>query len=141
MTGVQPCALPIWVGPLDEGLLFSDTLHELWLGSHPTVVLAGSHSASGRLSQDGVLGLPRAVLAAGARSVVACLWDAVDDATEALLTAFHAALAADPTTSQAQALRAACLAVRAADDGKWAHPLFWAGFTLTGAGAVAFTPP
>lgn len=116
--------------PLDEGLLFMDTVSETFLRTHPTVVLTGSHGASGDLSHDYVLGMPRAFLASGARSVLACMWDAVDEPSSALVAKFYATLRASPETSQAEALRAAMLAVRKARS--WEPPLFWAGYTLLG---------
>ena len=119
--------------PLDEGLLFMDAVSETWLRAHPTVVLSGSHSAGGDLSHDGVLGLPRAFLAAGARSVVASMWDAADEPAAALMAKFYSVLRASPETTQAEALRAAMRAVRR--NPKWRHPLFWAGYTLTGVSA------
>ena len=88
--------------PLDEGLLFMDTVSETYLRTHPTVVLTGSHGASGDLSHDAVLGMPRAFLASGARSVLACMWDAVDEPSSALVAKFYATLRASPETSQAQ---------------------------------------
>jgi len=107
-----------------------DTVSETFLRTHPTVVLTGSHGASGDLSHDAVLGMPRAFLGAGARSVLACMWDAVDEPSSALVAKFYATLRASPETSQAEALRAAMLAVRKARC--WESPLFWAGYTLLG---------
>ena len=105
-------------------------MSETYLGTHPTVVLTGSHGASGDLSNDAVLGMPRAFLVAGAPSVLACMWDAVDEPSSALVAKFYATLRASPTTSHAEALRTAMLAVRKAR--RWEAPLFWAGFTLLG---------
>jgi len=107
-----------------------DRVKSLWLRTHPDVVLGGSYGGTGALSQDGVLGLPRAFLAAGARSVLATLWDAVDEPTAELLKRYHANKAKG--ASGAQALREAVLALREADNAKWRHPLYWAGFVLTG---------
>jgi len=114
----------------DERLLDAAQVHALWLGSHPSVVLGGSHGGAGALSQDGVVGLPRAFLAAGAHSVLATLWDAIDEPTTSLLYHFHAQCA---NQVEAEALRAAVLLLREEEEGKWSHPLYWAGFVLTGA--------
>ena len=80
-----------------------------------------------------LLGLPRAFLAAGARSVLACMWDAADEPATALMAKFYSVLRSAPETTQAEALRAAMRAVR--KNAKWRHPLFWAGYTLTGVSA------
>ena len=77
--------------------------------------------------------MPRAFLAAGARSVLGCMWDAVDEPATAMMAKFYNVLRSAPETTQAEALRAAMLAVRKND--KWAHPLFWAGYALTGVSA------
>lgn len=91
-TGAGPDAPQMT--PVDEGLLFMDTVSETYLRSHPTVVLSGSHAASGDLSHDAVLGMPRAFLAAGARSVLASMWDAVDEPASALVAKFYSVLQA-----------------------------------------------
>ena len=46
--------------------------------------------------------------------------------------AFYAALRDRPDLPQAEALRSAMQQVREAEGGRWRHPLYWAGFTLTG---------
>lgn len=116
----------------DEAMLLNDQLHLIWLGAHPTVVLSGSRCGYGEVSEDWLLGLPRTFLIAGARSVVSCLWDADDEATKALMGCFYSQLSAHPRMTQAEALRLAMVEVRGRGEGEWAHPLFWAGFTLTG---------
>ena len=121
------------LGPIADGLLMIESLSQLPLHGHPTVVLAGSHSGAGHVSHDSVNGLPRLFLCAGARSVLSCAWDAADEATSHLMRAFHKALAADPTLSQAEALRQAINSTRKAEAGRWAHPAYWASFTLIGA--------
>jgi len=118
--------------PKEDAMLLNDQLHLLWLEAHPTVVLSGSRCAYGEVSDDWVLGLPRTFLISGARSVVSSLWDAHDEATCALMTAFYAALRDTPELPQAEALRVAMQRVRDEEGGRWRHPLFWAGFTLTG---------
>lgn len=120
-------------GPLADGLLMMDTLTELPLHGHPTITLSGSHAAAGHVSNDWVIGLPRAFLVGGARSVLASSWDVADEPACLLVSAFYNALADEPTMPQADALRAATLMLRAADGGRWAHPAFWAGFAITGA--------
>lgn len=118
-----------------EGLLVNDDLHLTWLPAHPTVVLSGNSCAYGDLSDDWVLGLPRTFLISGARSVVSALWEADDEASASLMTAWYSVLRESPETTQAEALRAAMKTVREEEGGKWRHPYFWAGYTLMGAAA------
>lgn len=76
---------------------------------------------------DEILGLLRALLYAGARSVVASLWPVQDTATAALMERFYGALAAGQP--KALALRNAQLDLR--NEG-FGHPYFWAPFFLVG---------
>jgi CHAT domain-containing protein len=76
----------------------SDTLfaHEL-AGEHlddlPLVVLAACGTGIGAsVRGEGVLSLARPFIAAGARTVIASLWDVSDRDTQVLFRSFHAAL-------------------------------------------------
>ena len=122
------------LGPIANGLLSSDDLASLSLRGYPAAVLTGSHAAGGSTSQDGLIGLRRALLAVGARSVVGCGWDTADEPAAIFAAAFHKC--ARGGGSQADAVRAGAHAVREADGGKWAHPAFWAGWSVMGAGAL-----
>lgn len=74
---------------------------------------------------DGVVGLHRAFLTAGARSVVSSLWRVSDLSSGVLMKNFHRSLR---TQDPAAALRAAQLRVMQ----HWPHPAYWAGFRLEG---------
>ena len=79
---------------------------------------------------DEWFGLPRAILRAGARAVIASQWDVDDAATAGLMGDVYASLSggADP----AHALASAQAAARAAR----VHPLDWAGFVVLGGPAA-----
>ncbi|KAM7441679.1 hypothetical protein ABFA07_009319 [Porites harrisoni] len=53
------------------------------------VVLSCCHSAKGQISAEGVVGIARAFLGSGARSVLAALWAIQDEATEHFMTHFY----------------------------------------------------
>jgi CHAT domain-containing protein len=80
---------------------------------------------------DEPIGLPRALLYAGARSVLQALWR-VDDATTAqLMDRFYTGLRRGE--GRAEALRAAQLEVlRAESNNSRRHPFFWAPLVLVG---------
>ena len=78
----------------------------------------------------------QAVMTAGARAVVASLWPVPDASTRALFEAFYAALAAGE--SPAAALQAATALVRGRPG--WAHPYYWAAFTVNGMAHERATP-
>ena len=53
------------------------------------VVLSCCHSAKGQISSEGVVGIARAFLGSGARSVLASLWAVEDEATLELMSCFY----------------------------------------------------
>ncbi len=96
------------------------------------VVLSACESGLGRpTTGEGMMGLARAFMSAGAPRVIASLWPVDDDATEALMTAFYGAWR-DGESSTAQALRRAQATVRGEPGSKWHHPKYWAAWVLWG---------
>lgn len=94
------------------------------------VVLSACETSLGRdLRGEGFLGLARAFLYAGARQVVASLWNVDDRATAAFMQRFYVALLRDRLNAAA-ALRRAQAEMR--EDPAWRSPVFWAGFVLEG---------
>lgn len=89
------------------------------------VALSACQTGLGRLSGDGVLGLGRAFLYAGAPSVLVSLWSVDDEATALLMQTFYRTWLAG--SSKAAALRQAQLTTRAqfADAGRWAAFVLW----------------
>jgi CHAT domain-containing protein len=95
------------------------------------VVLSGCATAVGRqVNGEGLLGLTRAFLYAGARGVVGSLWRVDDLATAELMTRFYEGMLGPRRLSPAAALRAAQLSLSA--DPRWRDPYYWAGFQVQG---------
>ena len=65
------------------------------------VVLSCCHSGQGEVCDEGVVGIARAFLGAGARSVLAALWAIDDDATLEFMHVFYQVLAQGMKASQA----------------------------------------
>ena len=65
------------------------------------VVLSCCHSARGDVRVEGVVGIARAFLASGARSVLVALWAIDDEATEQFMNRFYACLARGRSASEA----------------------------------------
>ncbi len=93
------------------------------------VVLSACQTGLGQITGDGVIGLTRAFLIAGARSVIVSLWSVDDDATRALMVAFYRHYL--ELGNKAVALQRAMLEVRGVDG--WGEARFWAPFVLVGA--------
>ncbi|HTU45374.1 MAG TPA: CHAT domain-containing protein [Bryobacteraceae bacterium] len=101
------------------------------------VVLSACETGSGKLQgQEGVMNLARAFLTAGARSVVASLWDVDDRSTATLMESFYEHLKAGLTVKEA--LRQAQLDF-IKNYGDKAKPNLWAGFEVIGDGTKRFT--
>src|SRR5207237_9843489 len=90
------------------------------------VVLSACDTGRGRITGDGVIGLSRSLISAGAISVVVSLWSVPDDSTASLMTEFYRQL--QHNADKAQALRQAMLMTMQQDPSS----RDWAAFTLIG---------
>ena len=92
------------------------------------VVLSCCHSARGEVMAEGVVGIARAFLGAGARSVVVALWALDDEGTLEFMSFFYDALAKGKKASEAlnQAMR--CMR----ESGTFKEVKYWAPFVLIG---------
>lgn len=94
------------------------------------LVLSACNTATG--DDQAILGLAGVAVRAGARSTIATLWGANDEATANLMGKFYNNLAGDLQISKARALRKAQLELLAESDSQYRHPYYWAPFVLIG---------
>jgi CHAT domain-containing protein len=120
-----PGAIALAPSPQDDGLLTAEEILKLPLKAE-LVVLSACDTGRGRITGDGVIGLSRSLLTAGARNVLVSLWAVPDTPTTALMTEFYRQITAG--RGKAQALRQAILALKQQEP----NPLAWAAFTLIG---------
>jgi CHAT domain-containing protein/tetratricopeptide (TPR) repeat protein len=106
-----------------DGFLTAEEILDLNLQAE-LVVLSACNTGRGKITGDGVIGLSRSFLAAGAQSAIASLWYVPDLPTATLMIEFYHQL--EKTQDKAQALRQAMLTVIK----QHPHPLNWAGFVL-----------
>jgi CHAT domain-containing protein/tetratricopeptide (TPR) repeat protein len=117
-------------GRLRDGLLPVAEIFNLRL-SADLVVLSACQTALGRsVRGEGLLGLARAFMYAGAPRVVASLWRVDDSATAELMRRFYGGMLGREHFAPGEALRRAQLSVSATK--RWADPYYWAGFVLQG---------
>ncbi len=94
------------------------------------VVLSACQTALGKnVRGEGLIGLTRGFMYAGASSVVASLWKVDDEATAELMKQFYTNLLQKGMPPDA-ALRAAQDSIRQRPE--WRSPYYWAAFTLQG---------
>lgn len=95
------------------------------------VVLSACQTALGKdIKGEGLVGLTRAFMYAGASRIVASLWRTEDRATALLMKRFYESMLAGNGTSPAAALRKAQLSML--QDKRWRQPRYWAAFTIQG---------
>jgi CHAT domain-containing protein len=111
-----------------------------WTGTQLVVLSASETGVGAVVPGDGVYGLRRALVLAGAASQVVSLWSIADASTRALMRDYYAAL--QHGIGRAEALRQAKR--RLLQQPGYAHPFYWAAFIPAGdwrpLDATAFLP-
>lgn len=94
------------------------------------VVLSACQTGLGKeIRGEGLVGLTRGFMYAGATTVVASLWKVHDEATSELMKRFYTEMLQNRKTPD-EALRIAQNSIR--ETPQWSAPHYWAGFTLQG---------
>ncbi|WP_296816029.1 CHAT domain-containing protein [Brevundimonas sp.] len=125
---------PQEAGPTDDGYLAASEAAQLELSADFVVLSACNTAASdGRPGGQGLSGLARAFFYAGARSMLVSHWAVSDRATSRLITETFEAMDDGDFGGHARALQHAMREVRS--NRAWAHPAYWAAFTLVGEAA------
>ena len=127
----------------EDGFLRTDEVFNLRLGS-PLVMLSACETGLGKEKRsEGVMGLTRAFMYAGAPTVGVSLWSVADKSTAELMTDFYKRLLGSAGTgpsssgssspaglSPSGAMRAAQLAMISGK--RYSSPFYWAPFVLVG---------
>lgn len=115
--------------PSNDGIMTAMEASSLHLDGTRLVVLSACDTGLGTLSiRDGVYGLQRALIIAGAETIVASLWRVSDRATKDLMVGYYRQLLAGH--GRAESLRRVQMAFLR--DERRAHPFYWAPFVVTG---------
>ena len=94
------------------------------------VVLCCCYTGKGKVSSEGVIGITRSFLAAGARSVLATLWPINDNATKEFMEKFYGELLEE--TPVCEALRRAQNFFQEHENNTYQPIRIWAPFTIYG---------
>ncbi len=116
-------------GRPQDGFLRLHDIYNLHLPANLVVLSACSTGLGKEIKGEGLIGLTRGFMYAGALSVVASLWKVDDEATAELMKRFYEAMFTQQLTPAA-ALREAQL--RMSRDKRWSAPYYWAGFVIQG---------
>ena len=113
----------------EDGVLTAEDVAALDLAATELVVLSACETGLGEvLRGEGVFGLRRAFVLAGAATLVMSLWKVSDDETAELMTDFYRHLSRG--SSRGDALREAQLSMKARP--ALSHPRYWAAFICQG---------
>ena len=115
----------------EDGVLYSGEIYNLKLNAD-LVVLSACETGLGKIQKgEGIIGLTRALLYAGAKNIIVSLWQVPDKSTSDLMVDFYRnLLAIKGQISYSEALRNAKL--RMISEGNNTYPFFWSPFILIG---------
>jgi len=112
----------------DDGFLTAEDITTLDLLNTELVVLSACDTGLGEVQVgEGVFGLRRAFILAGARTLVMSLWKIPDRQTQELMALFYRNVLTN-NMPRADALRAAQLAMKK----RYPNPLYWGAFICQG---------
>ncbi len=117
-------------GQQEDGNLFAGEIYNLNLNAE-LAVLSACQTGLGKLSKgEGVIGLSRALVYAGARNIIVSFWSVADESTSQLMADFYRRLIQNKNQNFRETLQQA--KIKMIDEGKYSLPYYWAPFILIG---------
>jgi CHAT domain-containing protein len=117
-------------GEEQDGFMRAYEIYNLRLPADLVVLSACRTGLGKEVRGEGLIGLTRGFMYAGAARVVVSLWDVNDEPTAILMEQFYRGMLGPRRLSPAAALRAAQAWMRRQK--RWSSPYYWAAFTLQG---------
>jgi len=116
-------------GKARDGFLRANDIYNMKLPAELVVLSACQTGLGKEVKGEGLIGLTRGFMYAGAKRVVVSLWSVNDKATSDLMTKFYKGMLRN-NERPAAALRAAQIEMW--KQKKWQSPYYWAAFTMQG---------
>jgi len=116
-------------GKAQDGFLLAHEIFNLKLPAELVVLSACQTGLGKEIKGEGLVGLTRGFMYAGAPRVVVSLWNVSDEATAELMTRFYRGMLKEKLRPAA-ALRAAQVSLM--KERAWESPFYWAAFTIQG---------
>jgi CHAT domain-containing protein/predicted negative regulator of RcsB-dependent stress response len=114
----------------EDGNLFTGEIYNLNLDAD-LVTLSACQTGLGKISKgEGVIGLSRALVYAGARSIIVSFWSVADESTSELMKDFYRKMLENRSADFSTSLRNAKLEL--VKNESYAAPYYWAPFILIG---------
>jgi CHAT domain-containing protein/predicted negative regulator of RcsB-dependent stress response len=117
-------------GHQQDGFLRLQDIYNLKLSAELVVLSACQTGLGKEVKGEGLIGLTRGFMYAGAPRIVASLWKVDDRATSELMKRFYQGLLGPEALRPAGALRQAQLSIW--KEKQWREPYYWAAFVLQG---------
>jgi CHAT domain-containing protein len=117
-------------GRQQDGFLRLQDIYNLKLQAELVVLTACQTGLGKEIKGEGLIGLARGFMYAGAPRIVASLWKVDDWATSELMKRFYRGMLGPERLSAAGALRQAQLSIW--KEKQWRAPYYWAAFVLQG---------
>jgi CHAT domain-containing protein len=117
-------------GRQQDGFLRLQDIYNLKLSAELVVLSACQTGLGKEIKGEGLVGLTRGFMYAGAPRIVASLWKVDDQATSELMKRFYQGMLGPERLSAAGALRQAQLSIW--KQKQWREPYYWAAFVLQG---------
>ncbi|HEX6125029.1 MAG TPA: CHAT domain-containing tetratricopeptide repeat protein [Pyrinomonadaceae bacterium] len=116
-------------GNAQDGFLRAHDIYNLNLPAELVVLSACQTGLGKEIKGEGLVGLTRGFMYAGARRVVVSLWNVNDKATAELMQRFYRSMMRDDLTPAAALRKAQNEMVQQT---RWRSPYYWAAFTIQG---------
>lgn len=114
----------------EDGNLFAGEIYNLEMNAD-LVTLSACQTGLGKISKgEGVIGLSRALVYAGAKSIIVSFWSVADESTSELMKTFYQRMLENTSAGYASNLRDAKLQL--IKDPRYSSPFYWAPFILIG---------
>jgi CHAT domain-containing protein len=114
----------------EDGNLFAGEIYDLQLNAE-LVTLSACQTGLGKIAKgEGVIGLSRALVYAGAQNIMVSFWSVSDASTALLMKTFYQQLLDNPTAGLSENLQQAKLHLINSES--YSSPFFWAPFVLIG---------
>jgi CHAT domain-containing protein len=117
-------------GKPQDGFLRLQDIYNLKLPAELVVLSACQTGLGKEIKGEGLIGLARGFMYAGAPRIVASLWKVDDRATSELMKRFYQGMLGPEALRPAAALRQAQLSIW--KEKQWREPFYWAAFVLQG---------
>ncbi|MBI4647044.1 MAG: CHAT domain-containing protein [Bacteroidia bacterium] len=116
----------------NDGILYSGEIYNMRLNAD-LVVLSACETGLGKIKKgEGIIGLTRALLYAGAKNIIVSLWQVADESTSQLMIEFYRNFLEQQMQNPTYSLALSKAKLKLIDEGKFSHPFYWSPFILIG---------